>query len=195
MIEIPDVTLVAISGLNYQPQEHLLALEKSCKGIKFGAVKYIQSSSITNIDSWNKAVIYELPQYIQTSHALLVHPDGHVINPEMWDDQWLDYDYAGAPWPLPTDNYSYRDEDGEIQRVGNSVGLRSKRLMILAAQREWKSYYGNTNEDGFISCHNRKWLEKHQCKFMPFPKALHFSKETELPENKDLKTFLFHDNR
>lgn len=193
MIHLPTVTLIAITGLNYQTAEHLVALDKSCQSIRFGAVKYIQLSSIKDIDSWNKAVIYELPKYVDTTHTMLIHSDGFVINPDLWDDQWLDYDFAGAPWPLPTDNFSYRDEEGRVQRVGNSVGLRSKKLMDLVATRDWKRYYGNTNEDGFIACHNRQWLEKQGCKFMPFAKALHFSKETELPENKDINTFMFHE--
>jgi hypothetical protein len=48
------------------------------------------------------------------------------------------------------------------------------------------------NEDGFICCHNRKWLEKHGCLFAPLEVAVRFSKEHEIPENKGLTTFAFH---
>lgn len=192
MIELPNVTLICLTGKNYKTSEHLLSLANSCIGINFADVKLIQLPEIVDIESWNKAVIYELHKYFDTTHCLFVHEDGGVIHPELWKDEWLELDYIGSPWPEPVDNYSYRDEDGDIQRVGNSVGLRSKKLMNLIATREWKSYYGNTNEDGFIACHHRKWLEKQGCKFGTFEQALDFGKETELPEHNGKNTFLFH---
>lgn len=191
-INLPDVTLVALTGKGYKTEEHKEAIRRSCEGIEFGAVKLIELDEIKDIDSWNKAVIYELPKYVETSHCLFIHGDGYVINPTMWKDEWLQYDFAGSPWPLPKDDFSYRDEEGELVRVGNSIGLRSKKLLDLIATREWKSYYGFSNEDGFITCHNRKWLESQGCKFMPFEEAIYFGKETVLPENYNVETFLFH---
>jgi hypothetical protein len=125
----------------------------------------------------------------------LVHPDGFVVHPESWRDEWLSYDFIGAPWPLPTDDYSYRDVNGNLVRVGNSVGLRSKKLLDLprALGLEWKAYHGNTNEDGFLCCHNRHILEENGCKFAPLEVAKWFSRETEIPENQDVeKPFAFH---
>ena len=190
MIRIPQVTLVCLTGKDRPGHEK--AIEKSTKLISFGAVKLLWDESIASIDEWNRKVIQELPGYIETSHALLIHADGYVINPFMWDNAWLEYDYIGAPWPLPQDKYSYRDEAGDLVRVGNSVSLRSKKLMALVKTREWRSYYGNTNEDGFICCHNRKWLESQGCRFAPLDVAKYFSKEHELEENRDIKTFAFH---
>jgi len=191
MTKLPDVTLIAMTGLDYKTDEHVQALKKSCEGIEFGAVKLIQLGSITDIDTWNYASIYELPKYIETSHCLYIHNDGYVIHPEMWDDEWLKLDFIGSPFPLPQDDYSYRDEVGDIQRVGNSVSLRSKKLLDLAATCEWRYYYGNCNEDGFITCHNRKWLESQGCTFGSFEQACLFGREHTLPEHGE-KTFLFH---
>lgn len=198
MIKIPNCTLIALTGLGYKTQEHLEAIRKSCQGIEFGEVKLIQLGSIKDIDSWNYSVIYDLPLYINTSHCLLIHSDGYVIHPELWREEWLELDFVGAPWPLPRDSFSYRDECGNLQRVGNSVSLRSKRLLDLIAQTpkeyfwSFKEKYGNTNEDGYICCHNRVWLEKQGCKFAPISVAKYFSKEHEIPENKNIKTFAFH---
>jgi len=189
-INIPDVTLIALTGVDFDA--HQRAIKKSCEGIEFGAVKVIWDEKCTSIDIWNEKIVYELRKYVDTSHALLIHSDGYVINPELWKDEWLELDFIGSPFPLPTDNYSYLDEEGGLQRVGNSVSLRSKKLMDLVATREWKSYYGNTNEDGFISCHNRKWLEAQGCKFGTFEQALDFGREHDLPEHKGRETFLFH---
>lgn len=192
MISLPNVTLIAITGQNLDAHEK--ALEYSCRDIKFGDTRIVYDKGITNIDEWNYAVVYNLGQYVSTDYALLFHPDGFVVNPKSWNPEWLNYDYIGAPWPLPTDDYSYRDINGDIQRVGNSVGLRSKKLMDLPSKIDmpWREYYGNTNEDGFISVHNRHIFEDNGCKFAPFEVAIQFARETPLPENQGVKPFMFH---
>lgn len=191
-LKLPQVTLIALTNKDFEG--HKKAIDKSCEGIEFGAVKLIWDEKCTSIDEWNRKIIYELNDYVATDFALLTHADGYVIRPDLWRDEFLSYDYVGAPWPLPTDNYSYRTPEGEIVRVGNSVSLRSKKL--LAAPRElnlpWHSYFGNTNEDGFLCVHNRKTLAEHGIKFAPLEVAVHFSKEHEIAENKDLETFAFH---
>lgn len=194
MLKLPNVTLIALTGLYYDMEGHKKAIEKSCEGIEWGAVKVICDNRIDNVDTWNKMIIYDLWKYVDTPYAFLFHADGHVINPELWNPDWLNYDYIGAPWPLPSDNYSYKTKDGELIRVGNSVGLRSRRLLMLPTilGLEWKSYYGNTHEDGFLCVHNRKILEENGIKFAPFEEAVKFSKECEIPENVDLKTFAYH---
>lgn len=190
MISLPKVTLIALT--NKGLEEHLHALDFSQTGIEFGEVKLIYDQKCNSIDEWNKRIIYQLPNYVDTDFALLIHSDGYVCNPELWRPEFLEYDYVGAPWPLPTDSYSYRDEDGDVVRVGNSVSLRSKRLMERVRKFPWKSYYGNTNEDGFMCVHHRKELEKEGFKFAPLEVAVHFSKEHEIPENVGLSTFAFH---
>ena len=192
MLKLPNVTLIAITGLGYKTPEHVSALKKSCEGIEFGAVKLIQLAEVVDIDTWNKAMIYELPKYVETSHALVIHDDGYVINPELWNPEWLYLDFIGAPFPLPTDDFSYRDEEGELQRVGNSVSLRSKKLLDRASQCEWKSFHGFYNEDGFISVNHRKEFEREGFRFATLEQAVHFSKEHEIPENVGLSTFMFH---
>ncbi len=192
MLKLPDITLVALTSKNIP--EHEEAIRKSCEGIEWGAVKLIVDYKINSIDKWNEAIIYELHNYIQTPFALLIHADGYVIHPQNWREEFLNYDYVGAPWPLPKDDYSYRTPEGEIVRVGNSVSLRSKRILELPSKLglEWKSYFGNTNEDGFLCVHNRKILQENGVQFAPLEVAKHFSKEHEIEENKGLDTFAFH---
>ena len=131
MIELPEVTLIALTGRDFVAHDQ--AIQKSCQGIEWGDVKVICDYKIKNIDDWNRKIIYELGNYVDTEFAMLIHADGYVVNPEAWRDEFLDYDYIGAPWPLPKDDYSYRTPQGELVRVGNSVSLRSRRL--LAAPR------------------------------------------------------------
>jgi len=193
MIKLPMITLACMTGVGYKTQEHKEAIRKSCKDIKFGAVKLIELEQIKDIGTWNEAVIYELPRHIETDYCLFIHHDGYIIHPELWKDEWLNYDFIGAPWPMPKDNYSYRTLLGRLIRVGNSVSLRSKKLMDLAAIRLMEYHHGNNNEDGAICVWQRDWLEEQDCKFAPLEVAKYFSKEHEIEENKDIKkTFAFH---
>lgn len=192
MLKLPNVTLICLTNRDFEG--HKKAIDKSCVGIEFGAVKLIWDEGIKNINDWNYKIIYELHNYVQTEYAVLIHADGYIINPESWRKEFLSYDFLGAPWPLPQDGYSYRSSEGDLVRVGNSVSLRSKKIMELPSKLNlpWESYYGNTNEDGFLCVHNKKILETNGVVFAPLEVAKYFSKEHEIPENVDLKTFAFH---
>lgn len=191
MLKLNNITLVAVTDIDREGAWK--ALEKSSEGIEWGATLLLQPT-LGSIDAWNRYIIYELHHYIHTDFAMLVHPDGYVINSHLWQSQFLEYDYVGAPWPLPNDTFSYRSPSGELVRVGNSVSLRSKKILELPTKLglEWKSYYGNTNEDGFLCAHNRELLQDNGVCFAPLEVAKYFSKEHEIPENKDLDTFAFH---
>lgn len=193
MLYLPNVTLIALGTTNVEGMYR--ALEYSQRGIQWGAVKLITEIPCPTIDDWNHAIIFDLRRYVDTDFCMLVHPDGFVVNPESWRPEFLNYDYIGAPWPYPTDNYSYRTPDGEIVRVGNSVSIRSKKMLDLPFELEfaWRSYFGNTNEDGFLTCHNRRILQHFGCKFAPIEVAKYFSREMEIPENQDVESpFAFH---
>ena len=206
-IKLPNVTLVAMATRNVE--ETLQALKYSCKGVEYGSVKllshytphdlgktieFIRIDKIKSIDDWSYKIIYELNQYIDTEFALLVHADGFVVNPSSWKDEFLDYDYIGAPWPLPKDNFSYRDTHGNIVRVGNSVSLRSKRLLVLPIKLNmpWEPFHGYWNEDGFICAKNKHIYEAEGMKFAPLDVAKYFSHEAMIPEVKTIKPFAFH---
>jgi len=192
-MKLPQVTLCCIGSEKYREQQQK-ALDYSSKDIEFGAIKNIIIKADT-IDEWNRAVVFDLGDYIDTDFALLIHPDGFVVHPEEWSNAFLNYDFIGAPFPLPTDDFSYRDINGEIQRVGNSVSIRSKRLLRLPKKlgMEWKSFHGFYNEDGYISVNMRHIFENYNCKFAPLKIAKYFSRECEIPENAHIeKTFCFH---
>lgn len=192
MLKLYNCTLIALTNKDFEG--HKKALELSSVGIEWGARKIIWDDTIKDIDDWNRKMIYELTDYVQTDFAMVIHADGYVINPSLWNPDWLNYDYIGAPWPLPQDDYSYKTPNGELVRVGNSVSLRSKKILDLPRELglDWKEYYGNTNEDGFLSVHNRDILKANGVKFAPLEVAKHFSKEHEIEENKGLDTFAFH---
>lgn len=192
MLKLPQITLCTLGSESYREQNQN-ALDYSSRDIEFGAVKNIIADT-NSIDEWNHAIVFDLGNHIDTEFAILIHPDGFIVNPESWRDEFINYDYIGAPWPLPTDDYSYRTPDGEIVRVGNSVSLRSKKVLDLPRQLnlEWKSYYGNTNEDGFITCHNRRILQQNGVRFATLEVARYFSHETPMEWTEGIKPFAFH---
>lgn len=195
MLDLSMITLCALTNKNIP--EHEEAFRKSSEGIQWGAKKLIVDLDCTDINIWNRKIIYELHHYVQTPYAMLIHADGYPINPGAWRPEFLDYDYIGAPWPLPTDDYSYLTPAGKLVRVGNSVSIRSKRILELPGKLglTWRSYYGNTNEDGFLCCHNKDILTANGCTFAPIEVAKFFSKEHTTEENKDIppqEIFAFH---
>lgn len=207
MVNLEKVTLIALTSVKLE--QTVKALEYSCKGIKFGQVKLVSdikpdnlpdyithefTNRMSNIDEWNYAAIYELGKHVDTEFAILIHDDGFIVNPELWQDDFLNYDYIGAPWPIPNDNFSFLDINGELIRCGNSVSLRSKKLIDLPVKldMEWKSFHGYYNEDGFICVNNRHIYKEHGMKFADIDVAKYFSHETMVSEIVGIKPFAFH---
>ena len=154
-INLPNITLVAVACVRVQ--ETIKAIEKSCSGINFGSVKLITHEDAKgdifetvyidplNYENYNRFIVFDLHKYIETEFALIIQDDGFVTGPNQWRKEFLDYDYIGAPWPLPTDDFSYRDPFGNLIRVGNGgFSLRSKKILSLPTKLnlEWRSYFG-----------------------------------------------------
>lgn len=208
-LKLPNVTLAAMTSVNLY--ETIKALEYSMRGIEFGdvvlithrkpfflpeGIHYKHTSKLKDIDAFNYKMVYELTDYIDTDYVLLVHHDGFVVHPESWRDEFLDYDYIGSPWPLPDRDDAYRDSKGNICRVGNSVSIRSKRLLAFPrqAQLTWERQEdGFYNEDTFLCCKNKNILEAAGMRFAPIEVAKYFGHEHMIPEIMDIeKPFLFH---
>ena len=208
-LQLPNVTLVAMTSVRVA--ETIKAMQYSMKGIEFAEailithrkpfflpkeITYKHISKLTDIDHFNYKTVYDMGDYIDTEFALLVHYDGFVVNPDMWRDEFLEYDYIGSPWPLPKegDDTTYRDIYGNLCRVGNSVSIRSKRLMDFPKKENipWVGEKGYFNEDGFICCKIRHLLEAEGMKIAPLELAVHFGHENMIPEAKGIRPFVFH---
>ena len=123
--------------------------------------------------------------------------------PDKCDDEWLKYDYIGAPWPLVKD--SYIDPFGNQHQVGNGgFSLRSKKLLEVPTKVEvpWETnnsdFYWmppgvvNYHEDGNICVHNRHIFVEQGCEFAPVDVAVRFSQENRIPECEGITPFGFH---
>tara|TARA_B100000925_G_scaffold58488_1_gene38949 strand:+ start:3891 stop:4592 length:702 start_codon:yes stop_codon:yes gene_type:complete len=223
MIELSDVTLISVDTTD-NLEGTLNGIYTSMSGINFGAVKLITTKEqikrntdlkeegitleepvreIKNYNDYNYYVIYCLHNHVETSHCLLVQPDGFVLFPDKWDDEWLKYDYIGAPWPLVKD--SYIDPFGNQHQVGNGgFSLRSKKLLKVPTKVEvpWETnnsdFYWmppgvvNYHEDGNICVHNRHIFVEQGCEFAPADVAVRFSQENRIPECEGIIPFGFH---
>lgn len=206
-LQLPNVTLIAMTSVNVQAT--VKAMEYSMRGIDFyeavlvthkkplglpKTIQYKHTSKLTNIDDFNYKTVYELGSFVETEFALLVHADGFVVHPENWRDEFLDYDYIGSPWPEPSNDLMYRDIHGNICRVGNSVSIRSKRLMDFPQKihMPWTPEDGCFNEDGFICCRMRHLFEAEGMTYAPIEVAKYFGHEHMIPEVQGLTPFVFH---
>jgi hypothetical protein len=207
MLKLENVTLVCVTSINID--RAIRAIKYSCKNIVFGDV-FLFSDKDVSVDGiktfktdkldyigYSRFIVYELHKHIETEFVLIIQDDGFVVNPESWSNDFFNYDYLGAPFPIPQKNdmISYRDPFGVLQRVGNGgFSLRSKKLLELPTKLnlEWKSYFGYWNEDGFFAVHNKHILENNGCIFPPPEIAAKFSIEYETPETIGIKPFGFH---
>lgn len=215
MIYLSEVTLICVSSV--QMDKVFYSFQKSTESIKFGEVKLVSHKKPDNLpdfisfeetyeikskDEYSYYCIYNLTNNVNTSHCLVIQPDSFVINPGMWDNSWLEYDYIGAPWQFSEE--AYIDPFGNHQRVGNGgFSLRSKKLLDVPknAYVHFDVNYGNFYkhmdanqfaEDGNICVHNRHIYETLGCKFAPVDVAARFSHERQMKETEDIKPFGFH---
>ena len=111
MKQLLNIDLVSVNSIN--PEESVNALLYSSEKIKFGAIKlfahykplnitenieYIKIEKLTH-ESMNWFHLNTLPKYINNKFMLSIHDDGFIINPDKWDNNFLNYDYIAAPWP------------------------------------------------------------------------------------------------
>lgn len=177
MINLPQVTLYACCWSG-DPEiinrtERVLNYMRSM--FRFGAVEFFTGSkcpckSMADFNQWHT---HDLPKLVHSRFAWHIHDDGFVIRPGMWTNEFLNYDYIGAPWG-----------DGVVGNAG--FALQSRSLMQLVMELpECKE-----PSDNFICRHWRRWLELKGMKFAPTSLALTFSTEGQPYEN--VPSFGFH---
>jgi hypothetical protein len=197
MIELPQVTLVAVDGgRNPVPTEQ--SLLRSASRVTFGRVMCFSTAPLTTrelyahgcewvqippttLTGYNQFCLAALHKFISTSHCLSIHSDSWIVTPDAWDPEWLDYDYVGAPWPV--------GHSGTKHRVGNSgFCLRSKQLLEATATLPndtyvWRGKVKAGCRDDVITCvMYRDELERGGLRFAPVEVAARFSFELPVPE-------------
>lgn len=136
---------------------------------------------IPNISSgkeYSEFILHDLIKYIETEYVLIIQADGYIMNPSAWTNEFLDYDYIGAPWETHT---GFRHIPVE-QKVGNGgFSLRSKKYL------EYTKYIFEKNqdlgihpEDEFAIRKNYKELINYGIKLAPLKLARKFSIENQI---------------
>lgn len=192
---LPEVTIVSINGKN--PEKSVAAIRHSSREIEFGRQLLITNrplgkdstdgmevqveEGLKTLPDYNRFCLLELHDRIETEFCLIVQPDGFVVNPSLWSDFFLNYDYIGAPWnhlrsleALQLSGHPSRFLPYPI--VGNGgFSLRSRRLLKKVASLEPDT--SRVPEDCVISLKLRCQLENDGMRFAPVRLAQQFSLE------------------
>lgn len=197
MKDLSQVTLIGIDCVNLPRLKR--AFDISGLGIKFKAEKMLTSlpgdderivnvPAVNSVDAYSQFCIEEMVDYVDTSHALIIQYDGFVLNPEAWSDEYLEYDYIGAPVRLSrwaNERNPMTDYDPEQEVVGNGgFCLRSRRLLALTAELLKSGEIELGGEDDWVLSYKyRDLLESHGMRFAPLEVARRFAFEGQSREN------------
>ena len=197
-----SITLVAIADTNLKMT--LRSLNMSRKKILFNKILLITSKDVKNLDlftelkvikinpiksfkEYNNFIIFELHNFIKTSHVLIVQWDGFVINPEKWNNDFLKYDFIGAPFIPRAKDFNYsRDKNNKFYSVGNGgFSIRSRSLLKAASKFSLEDdiKFTSHHEDGFFCVLHREFLESKGYKWAPFNIAKEFAIESPISFN------------
>lgn len=189
MLALNNITLVCVDTVN--PDLALYALRRCTGAARFGRVvlfgiagmRVDDGMELVPVDDrvnsavdYSNFVVNELPDHIDTDFALIIQWDGFIINPGAWTDEFLEYDYIGAPWPHL------------VPSVGNGgFSLRSRRLMRAARNLHMADTHP---EDVRIAVDHGELLQKqYGIRFAPVDLAQRFSFENTFG---DQPSFGFH---
>jgi hypothetical protein len=130
---------------------------------------------------WSRAWWFDVPPLVRTSHTLNIQWDSWIWQPEMWNPDFLRYDYIGSPWWYT---------DGK--NVGNGgFSLVSTRLKKYIYDRRGQ-FPCNTSADDDLLCRTyRAKLEEVGFEWAPERVAHDFAFECCRP-SPDSKHFGFH---
>ena len=207
---LENVTLLAYTS--HEIPQTIASLQKCQEGLGFAETKllchekpdglpenilYEFAPEINNIDDFNQYVFLELGKHVNTSHVLYVQAHAWILHPELWDDEWLQYDYIGSPWKHMDEAYIAWGSKEHV-RVGNGgVSLRSKKLLEIPKKHglpllQEQNWY---NEDGNLTCYYRELMLALGIKYASVEVAARFAYENDVPENMEIKDFFgYHRN-
>jgi hypothetical protein len=184
-LKLPDVSLVCI-----ETREHKLAclsIKDCVDKIDFGDLiiitdrpaefydfNYLKPQIKTVVDwptklGWSQSWWYDVPLMLRTKSSLNIQWDSFVWSSEMWRDEFLQYDYIGAPWQHHPPN---------TPRVGNGgFSLVSARLKRYVYDRRDKFPCDSDVDDALLCIKYRAELEKAGFIWAPEKVAYDFSYE------------------
>jgi Protein of unknown function (DUF5672)/SEC-C motif len=206
---IDEVTLLTVTSVDVDLAKNALLISNEL--CKFDSVKILSPRPPTNLPAsiehiaippidflgYSKLMVEDLHKYIDTKFCLIIQADGFVINPDLWNTRFLEYDYIGAPWPpMVSLNNNLRGFSFDKNRVGNGgFSLRSKKLLETCSQIKFDQLNLPIKSEDIVICHYLyEEMLKADIKFAPLELASQFSIESQISGlNRDLKnSFGFH---
>jgi hypothetical protein len=182
MKNLENVSLVVVDCVDYDRAK--LSIDYCRSKLNFGEVKLLthfeiddtvieKIPKITSIDEYSQFMVRDLANHFIKDFVLVAQWDGFIWHQELWDDEFLKYDYIGAPW------YPDMLQSGVPKHflVGNGgFSLRSKRLQEFLRDN-FNNLLWHKAEDVVICQYNRNYLESNGFVFAPHHIAEKFSKE------------------
>jgi hypothetical protein len=200
MLNLNNITIVSINTRD--PENSIKAIERSSKYIKYAKYLLLSNNKINHgfietkiipeiksIEEYSFFCVKKLNDYIETDFCLMVQPDGFVTNPFMWSDDFLNFDYIGAPWDILLSRqalYNCGIIIHDLSKVPIIVGnggfsLRSKKLLHECSLTNYLD--PKIPEDNFITIVNRENFKNKQIKFSDVKTAKRFSLECPIDLN------------
>ncbi len=197
MKKLHGITLLGIDCVDI---DRLIQAAEICKkDFEFEEVKLLTSlpsnhpnvipiEAITLTEEYSKFIIEKLDDYVYTPHVLIIQYDGFILNPLAWSDDFLKYDYIGAPWLVrnaSVNRFGFPKELLGQRVVGNGgFSLRSKKMTSLCARLSKENFFKVYHPEDVVLCvHERKFLEEKGILFAPVEVAQRFCFESEDTDN------------
>ena len=191
-LKLPNVTLLAATSS--EMDEAQVSMRISLQNIEFGAAKllcttapkqkypdieYVSIPPLNSVDDYNEIIFQDLHKYFETSHCLIVQSDSFVVNSNLWKEEFLEFDYIGAPWSNKIQLNPNLVLHLEKNTVGNGgFSLRSHKLAEASAKINFNSLKFPLKSEDIIICHYLyKEMLNNGIRFAPPELAAQFSME------------------
>jgi hypothetical protein len=179
MLNLSNVTLLCVETRD--PELAHWAIDRCLAGTHFAKVvlitnidlvknkradiEYAQALTIKSTKDYSDLLLTGIDQYVEGTHVLVIQWDSFITHPNLWRNEFLDYDYIGPVWPHHPET-----------PVGNGgFSLRSVKL-LQAIKRP--GFIKRHPEDYCICADNKDFLEKeYGIQFAPSEVAEQFAVE------------------
>jgi hypothetical protein len=140
------------------------------------AIEQVLIPPLADMAGYSSFMLKDIGGYFSGDFVLVVQWDGFILNGDGWDDEFLHYDYIGAPWPH------------RPVAVGNGgFSLRSRKLIDALKKIDIQQVH----PEDYVICelHREQLIKQHGIKFAPPELASKFAFEFIPPSG---PTFGFH---
>lgn len=215
---LSNVSLITIDGVGNKTEQLDKIVNICCSDFSWNSIirisaSYVNTNTVIENDilhkisipklsynEYNNFCIKQLYPILDTfggDYCLLVQEDGFIVNPQLWNDSFLNYDYIGAPWLRYSNEpkFGWVEHFGDRAIVGNGgFSLRSKNFLKECMNLPYENFVNKGfNEDVFLCAVYGDYLRKMGMMFADINTAGSFSLETKNNKFNDLSmVFGFH---